>query len=277
MRIWQVKLVVVVFAVLNVWLLWHVPTIANAVLLFCVGGAVPGTHIFLSPNGVYIVCGVLFALLLVAVFGRGVVRLFRSPHADIMPLDNIRTPDVKSPVVVRCHQDVPKLLPAVRAPAPKKPKTYRLQTAIHMLFVGLTIGYVYSAVTAILAAHKLARLAGRFAKASRPYVIQLCAWLIIIGKKIGRSLENLALFIWRTVVLLALLLQVAWQQTEPQLRRFDAWIGSRLHGNTFSHELLKMAHEYADVVGTFGSKLMETSKATALAVRDAWRNSATRK
>lgn len=262
----QIKFLTLIFALVNVWLLFHIPSVSEATLKFISVGEIPGTTTSLSPDTMLYLAIGSFAVSVVLIFWREFRKLFRrrKPVQAVMAVAEV--PATPAPVVVVAT-------PPVSRRTGKKPPVVRPQVFVAPRVVTATLASaerrtskLFTATRSKLAvlAASAARLARRGAARIRTLAISLGHWLVPQAKHLWALLRRLAKASW----LLALDL---WHWLEPHIRRCDRWLERQLRRHRTSAEALKVGSTVSATVAVSLRKLSRTVKNARDNARKAWR------
>lgn len=265
----QIKLLTLIFALVNVWLLFHIPAISEATLKFISVGEIPGTGKSLSPDVMLYLAIGSFVVAVVLVFWREFRKVFKrrtkqpafaqmhvpvTPVAVQAPIPVVAVPAVsrrtgKKPPVVRPQVFVaPRIITATMASAERR--TAKLFAALRRQIVAVGIS--------------LTNQSKRLARRSKLLAISFWKWLVPQAKR------TWALLVRMTKAAHLLILD-GWQWAEPRIRAFDRWLEKQLHQNKATADALKIGGQLSATVTARLRKVFRFAKNTVANARKAWR------
>lgn len=180
-----------------VWQLFRSDTILNAILNFCFAGAVPGTHVVLSPGSVIKVVGGAFALVVIVIS----VSIYIKSRQRA-PDQSSASPSAPTPVI---HEipNVRSIAKAVSTQKLERTQSYSLQMQVLGSYMNLR-QYVDK----------------RLMPLSRTYGSYGILFLAVFGQLVF----TIFAYIVKTIALLTMLLIKGWWYLVPYIKKCDAII-----------------------------------------------------
>lgn len=267
----QIKFLTLIFALVNVWLVFHIPAVSEATLKFVSVGLIPGTDTTLSPNVMLYLAGAIFAMSFGLIFRREFAKLFRRKRASAAVVGAVQTspivqdspvePVAAKPVKRRTRRNMP-VWPAMALQRGRAIIGAHLaRTRLLLVAVGIAAGIRFAQAAARLRSF-LRWAAARLVLAAR----QRWAWLRPRLYQLGTLLQRGAKTMW-------LLVRDGWRWLEPHIRTFDRWIERQLRSNDTTARLLRAGGTAGSRASVELTKVMRLARSVRDNARKAWRAS----
>lgn len=275
----QIKFFALLFALVNVWLVFHIPAVSEATLKFMSVGEIPGTERSLSPDTMLYLAIGLFALMVVSIVWRLLYKRAKRRRqqqagvpAPVAAATDVTALPSTASVPKRLAVVRPQLFMAPRAHSGKSQKSQRMRKwVVHLRAQLRALG-------------AMARVCGVWLRRGA-----LRAWrqIVAAGRRWQRQMAVLARQAWRWIVprywqLATFIVQVGqasvvlsrdlWRWLVPRIRAADQWLETQLRGNRRTAGAIKATDAVLDQAAQYGRTAKRFAFGVAAAVRDAWRS-----
>jgi hypothetical protein len=286
----QIKFLTLLFALVNVWLLFHIPAVGEATLKFVSVGQIPGTDTSLSPNVMLYLAIGAFVVSVLLIFWREFRKLFKRRQHVSMPVTPLSTArpaaqplpaarlvaktqsaarsEVKAAPAVTVVRPglfvAPRVVTATAASAKRRVALYMSSTRAHLAIWWIAAVRIAKRMSKqVVAKAKIAVAKMKtFAKAAWRTLVPYAkrAWAFAI--RVAKASRLLAIDIWRWL--------------EPRIRNFDRWLEQKLHSNQTTAKAIKAGGTLTTRATVHAQKLGRLARTSRDAVRKAWRTATTK-
>lgn len=267
----QIKLLTLLFALVNVWLLFHIPAVGEATLKFISVGEIPGTNKSLSPDVMLYLAAGSFVVAVVLIFWREFRKLFKRRRlatpaiAEAPATEKTAIPTTQAVVVVATTPASHSRKRQVKDRPQIFIKAARIAVVV-VTSVRRRVSNLFAVIRKQLGVFRFAvlRALKRLAVNGRVLAVRTWRWLVPQAKRFWALTVRVA----KAIRLLAIEL---WRWLEPHIRRFDRWLEVQLHNNQTTANALNASGKAGAVAAANLRKLRRLTRNARDNARNAWR------